>query len=65
MFLKNFENLTVTSTIFTSLGSQKAAKKAGYDENSAVELVKVKEAFPTMVFSDNDPKDCKIYSLKI
>lgn len=64
-FLKTFKNLTVTSTIFTSLGSQKAAKKAGYEENSTVELEKVQKVFPSMIFSDNDVKECKIYSFKI
>ena len=64
-FLKTFKNLTVTSTIFTSIESQKAARKAGYEENLDVELEKVKKAFPSMIFSEKDVKGVKVYSLKI
>lgn len=63
--MRHFDNLTVTSTIFTSVGSQKAAQKAGYEENFVISLEKIKEAFPNMNFSESDPKDCKTYSLKI
>lgn len=64
-FLKTFAELKVTSTIFTSVGSQKAAIRAGYEENLSVKLDEVKKIVQAMNFSANDPEDCKIFSMEI
>ena len=58
-------SLTVTSTIFSGICSQKAAISAGYEENVAVSFKVIQEKFPTMDLSHANTTHCKILSLKI
>ncbi|XP_062564978.1 arylalkylamine N-acetyltransferase-like 2 [Armigeres subalbatus] len=57
--------LKLTSTCFTGIGSQTAARKAGFEENYSItygELAKVDDRF---VFPGLEEKSCKYMSLKI
>lgn len=58
-------NLKVTSTIFTSIGSQKAAASAGYEESCSVPYQEIQNAVPGLDFTDANIRDCKIFSLQI
>ena len=62
--LKAF-NVDVTSTIFTVIGSQKAAVKANYEEILSVKWSEIAELFPNFDFSLSDCESCKIFDLKI
>lgn len=53
-------NLTVTSTVFTVIGSQKAAIKAKYFEAFVIEWTKVNEKFPAFNFKKSKNEFCKI-----
>lgn len=55
----------LTSSIFSTVGAQKAAKAAGYDENYAIEYEKFQEKFPGMNFSHAYKTSCKILSMKV
>lgn len=57
--------LNVTSTIFTSIGSQKAAVSAGYEENFSIPYVEIQKKIPALDFSNVVTRECKIFSLKI
>ena len=63
-FLKSL-NLKVTSTLFTGIGSQKAAEKAGFEEISATSYADLQEKFPDMDFSIANATHCKTQALKI
>ncbi|KAL7024299.1 hypothetical protein ACKWTF_012978 [Chironomus riparius] len=58
-------DVDVTSTIFTVIGSQKAAVKANYEEVYAVKWTDVAEHFPDFDFSKADCEYCKIFVLKV
>ena len=58
-------NMNVTSTIFTVIGSQKAAVKANYEEILSIKWTDIAEEFPNFDFSKSDCKCCKIFDLKI
>lgn len=58
-------NLSVTSTVFTSLASQKAAAKAGYDLKSSTSYKEIQEKFPEMDFSRANTTNCETYALKV
>lgn len=58
-------NVNVTSTIFTVIGSQKAAVKANYEEILSVKWTEIAEMFPNFDFSKSDCENCKIFDLKI
>ncbi|KAG5684449.1 hypothetical protein PVAND_013683 [Polypedilum vanderplanki] len=62
--MKSF-GLTVTSTVFTVIGSQKAALKAGYEEIFSVKWSDIQEQFPNFDFSISFSEFCKIMDLKI
>jgi hypothetical protein len=62
--LKAF-NLTVTSTVFTVIGSQKAALKAGYEEIFSVRWADIQDKFPNFNFSIAFGEFCKIIDLKV
>jgi GNAT superfamily N-acetyltransferase len=58
-------NLTVTSTFFTTAGSQIAAKKAGFEENTSLSYEELEKKFPSFDFSKASSKFIKRMSLKI
>ncbi|XP_070507060.1 uncharacterized protein [Chironomus tepperi] len=62
--LKAFK-MNVTSTIFTVIGSQKAAVKANYEEILSVKWTDIAELFPNFDFSKADCEYCKIFDMKI
>jgi len=57
--------LEVTSAIFSTVGGQLAASKAGYEENFAISYKLFEEKFPEMNFSHVFNTSCKVLSLKI
>lgn len=57
--------LTVTSTLFTSIGSQKAAARSGYDEKASTSYEELHEKFPKLDFSHANTPVCKTLALKI
>lgn len=57
--------LTVTTSIFSTIGAQKAAKAAEYDENYSINYEDLQEMFPKMNFSHVFKKSCIILSKKI
>jgi GNAT superfamily N-acetyltransferase len=57
--------LKVTSTVFSTVGAQKAAYAAGYDENFCIEFEDLEKLFPSMNFSHAQGSCCKVLSLKI
>lgn len=58
-------NLTVTSTYFTTLGSQIAAKKANFEDSWTMSYEDLQEKFPNFNFSHANTKFYKKMSLKI
>lgn len=58
-------NLTVTSTIFTTIGSQKAAEIAGYEEKSSTSYAELSAKFTALDFSHVDASFCKTLTRKI
>lgn len=63
-FLKTL-NLTVTTTLFTTIGSQKAAQTAGYQEKAATSYDEIQLKFPEMDFSKVNTTHCKIFALVV
>lgn len=57
--------LKVTSTIFTTIAAQKAAKAAGYEENFSISYDELGKKFPKMDFSHVSKGCCKVMSLKV
>lgn len=57
--------LTVTSSAFTVIGSQKAAFKANYEEVYSIKWSEVGEKFPKFDFSLANVDHCKILDLTI
>lgn len=55
----------VTSTIFSTVGAQKAAKAAGYDENFSISYEEMDEKLPSLNFSHGYGNTCKVLSLKV
>ena len=58
-------NLTITSALFTTIASQKAALKADYIEKSSTSYEEVQSKFPRMDFSHANTSHCKTLVLKI
>lgn len=58
-------DLKLTTTIFSTVGAQKAAKAAGFDENFSISYEDFQEKFPAMDFSHVFKTHCKVLSLKI
>lgn len=58
-------NLTVTSALFTTIASQKAALKADYIEKSSTSYEEIQSNFPLMNFSQANTSHCKTLVLKI
>jgi hypothetical protein len=57
--------LTVTSTYFSTIGSQIVAKKAGYEETWSISYEELQEKFPTFDFSKASSKFFKKMTLQI
>lgn len=57
--------LTVTSMLFTTTGSQKAAVKVGFEEDFSVKFSTIQEQFPCYDFSTAGVESAKLMSLKI
>jgi hypothetical protein len=55
----------VTSTVFTVIGSQKAAMKANYEEVVAVKWADIAADFPQFDFTKADSEYCKIIDMKL
>lgn len=55
----------VTSTLFSTVGAQKAAKAAGYEENFSISYEELGRKFPKMDFSHVSDEFCKVMSFKI
>ncbi|KAL7036383.1 hypothetical protein ACKWTF_008793 [Chironomus riparius] len=55
----------VTSSIFSTVGAQKAAKAAGYDENFSISYEDMDEKLPSLNFSHGYGNTCKVLSLKV
>lgn len=58
-------NLSITTSLFTTLGSQKAALKVGFEEDFSISYEKLKQKFKDIDFSSANTPDCKLMSLKI
>lgn len=63
-FLKSL-GLKVTTTVFTAIGSQKAAALAGYKEIHVRSYEEIGKDFPAFDFSKSATKDIKIMALEI
>lgn len=57
--------LKVTSTAFTGIGSQKAAKKAGYKEVFVLDYAEIEKKFERFDFSKSVTKQFKTMALEI
>lgn len=57
--------LNVTATIFSTLSSQKAAVKAGYEETFAISYKDVQQKFPHFDFSKATGTHCKTFVMKV
>lgn len=63
-FLKAL-GLEVTSTAFSAIGSQLAAKNAGYDEVFSITYDDLQEKIPFVDFSSSETKCFKMLAMKI
>lgn len=57
--------LEVTSSFFTTIGGQKSAKAAGYEENYVISFEEMQEKFPTLDFVKFFKTNCEVLSLKV
>lgn len=57
--------LNVTTSIFSTVGAQKAALAAGYDENYSITYEMFQQALPSLNFSQFYGNSCKVLSLKV
>lgn len=57
--------IQVTTSIFSTVGAQKAALAAKYDENYSITYEDLQKEFPKMNFSRVFGTSCKVLSLKI
>lgn len=55
----------VTTAVFSTVGAQKAASAAGYDENFVIKYENLNEKYPKLNFSHVAGKVCKIMSMKV
>lgn len=62
--LKAF-GLKVTSTAFTGIGSQAAARKAGYKEVYVIDYAEIQKKFERFDFSESVTKQFKTMTLEI
>lgn len=64
-FVLNAIDVKVTSSIFSTVGAQKAAYAAGYDENFSIGYEELDTIFPNANFSHAYGTKCKVMSLKV
>jgi GNAT superfamily N-acetyltransferase len=57
--------IEVTSSIFSTVGAQKAAKAANYNEDYSITYEDFQKVFPDMDFSFAFGSSCKVLSLKV
>lgn len=57
--------LEVTTSVFSTVGAQKAAAAAGFDENFSIAYEDYEKQFPKMDFSHAAKTTCKVMSLKV
>lgn len=57
--------LEVTSSFFTTIGGQKSAKAAGYEENYVIPFEEMQEKFPSLDFVKFFKTKCAVLSLKV
>lgn len=57
--------LSMTSTIFTGIETQKAAQSAGYFENYTISYAELQQRFPNLDFSTANATHCRTQSLTI
>jgi GNAT superfamily N-acetyltransferase len=62
--LKAF-GLQVTTTMFTTIGSQIAAERAGFEESLSMTYDEITEKFPNFDFSKASSKFLKKFTLKV
>jgi len=58
-------NLKVVSSVFTAVGSQKAAEKVGFRESFSISFDELEKFFPSFNFSNTSTTDIKILDYKI
>ena len=58
-------DVNISATVFSSIGSQKAAKKAGFEEKFVISYEELQKKFPQFDFSKVESKYYKKMSLKI
>jgi hypothetical protein len=58
-------NIPVTTSLFTTLHSQKTAEKVGFREEFSIAYKILQQRFPNVDFSISNTLDCKLSSLKI
>jgi GNAT superfamily N-acetyltransferase len=58
-------DVELTSSIFSTVGAQKAAAAAQYDENFSISYEDFQKHFPDMDFSFAFGGSCKVLSLKV
>lgn len=58
-------DLSVTTSIFTTSGGQKAAEKSGFFDNFVISYDILQQRFTDFNFSSADTRNCKISTLKI
>lgn len=58
-------NLSVSSSLFTTAASQKAAIKAGFYEDMAMPLDVLKRKFKDFTFPSDAPENCTLLTLKV
>lgn len=57
--------LSVTTSMFTTIASQKAAIKIGYNEDLSISYAIMQEKFPDFDFSCANSDDIKLLTMKI
>ncbi|XP_070492969.1 uncharacterized protein [Chironomus tepperi] len=58
-------NLKIVSSVFTAVGSQKAAEKVGFKETFSISFEELGKVFPSFDFSKTSATDVKILDYKI
>lgn len=58
-------NITVTSTLFTVIGSQKAAARANYSDGFSIKWSELGEIFTEFDFTKSNVESCKIMDYAI
>lgn len=65
VLLLMFLGLTVTASLFTTLGAQKAAFKVGFTEDFSISYKILQDLFKNFDFSVANCDDCKLLTIEI